>query len=66
MNSYKNSGRSGLPFASAACMGGNRKKTPLKEQSMKYECRITVLETKVFPDLQEKYRANPKSSPSVL
>ena len=30
---------------------------------MNYECRITVLETKVFPDLQEKYLADPKSGP---
>ncbi len=28
---------------------------------MKHECRITVLETKVFSDYQEKYLANPKS-----
>lgn len=28
---------------------------------MNYECRITVLETKVFPELQEKYLADPKS-----
>ncbi len=28
---------------------------------MQHECTITVLETKVFPDLQEKYLANPKS-----
>ena len=27
------------------------------------ECRITVLETKVFPELQEKYLADPKSGP---
>ncbi len=30
---------------------------------MQHECRITVLETKVFPDLQEKYLADPKSGP---
>ena len=24
---------------------------------MQYECKITVLETKVFPELQEKYLA---------
>lgn len=30
---------------------------------MQHECKITVLETKVFPDLQDKYLANPKSSP---
>ena len=30
---------------------------------MKHECKITVLETKVFPDLQEKYLADPKSGP---
>ena len=28
---------------------------------MQYECKITVLDTKVFPALQEKYLANPKS-----
>ena len=28
---------------------------------MNYECIITVLETKVFPELQEKYLADPKS-----
>lgn len=30
---------------------------------MKYQCKITVLETKVFPELQEKYLADPKSRP---
>ena len=30
---------------------------------MQHECRITVLETKVFDDYQEKYLANPKSGP---
>ena len=28
---------------------------------MQYDCKITVLDTKVFPELQEKYLANPKS-----
>ena len=28
---------------------------------MQYECKITVLDTKVFPELQELYLANPKS-----
>lgn len=28
---------------------------------MRHECKITVLETRVFPELQEKYLANPKS-----
>lgn len=28
---------------------------------MNYEFKITVLETKVFPELQEKYLADPKS-----
>lgn len=51
------------PVASVPCIGDNLEKTLLKEQSMKYECKITVLETKVFPDLQEKYLANPKSGP---
>ena len=31
---------------------------------MQHECKITVLETKVFPDLQEKYLADPKSGPA--
>ncbi len=30
---------------------------------MQHECKITVLETKVFADYQEKYLANPKSGP---
>ena len=30
---------------------------------MQHECRITVLETKVFPELQEKYLADSKSEP---
>ena len=30
---------------------------------MQHECKITVLETKVFKDYQEKYLANPKSGP---
>ena len=31
-----------------------------KEASMNYECKITVLETKGFSELQEKYLADPK------
>ena len=31
-----------------------------QEVFMNYECKITVLETKVFPELQEKYLADPK------
>ena len=30
---------------------------------MQHECRITVLETKCFPELQEQYLADPKSGP---
>ena len=30
---------------------------------MRYECKITVLETKCFPDLQKQYLADPKSGP---
>ena len=30
---------------------------------MLHECKITVLETKVFPELQKKYLANPDSGP---
>ena len=30
---------------------------------MLYECRITVLETKCFPELQKQYLADPKSGP---
>ena len=33
---------------------------------MQYECKITVLDTKVFPELQEKYLANPKSGKCPL
>ena len=28
---------------------------------MQHQCKITVLETKVFPELQQKYLANPHS-----
>jgi uncharacterized repeat protein (TIGR04076 family) len=31
--------------------------------AMKHECKITVLETKCFPELQEQYLADPKSGP---
>ena len=30
---------------------------------MQHECKITVLDTKVFPELQEQYLADPKSGP---
>ena len=30
---------------------------------MQHECKITVLETIVFPDYQKKYLANPQSGP---
>ena len=30
---------------------------------MRHECKITVLETKVFPELQQKYLADPNSGP---
>lgn len=30
---------------------------------MKHQCKITVLETKVFTNYQEEYLANPKSGP---
>lgn len=30
---------------------------------MRYGCKVEVLETKCFPDLQEKYLADPKSGP---
>lgn len=29
---------------------------------MQYECKITVLETKMFPELQEKYLADPNAA----
>ena len=30
---------------------------------MQHQCKITVLDCKVFPDLQEQYLANPNSGP---
>lgn len=30
---------------------------------MRHECKITVLETKVFPEYQEAYLADPASGP---
>ena len=32
---------------------------------MQHECRITVLETKVFPEYQEKYLADPKPPQNI-
>ena len=32
---------------------------------MQHECKITVLETKCFTDLQEQYLADPKSGQSA-
>lgn len=43
--------------------GRNRKKQ--EEETMQHECRITVLETKVFEDYQEQYLASPKSGPCL-
>ena len=44
--------------------GFNRQNSGCKGADyMNYECKITVLETKVFPELQEKYLADPKSGP---
>ena len=34
-----------------------------RSRNMKHECKITVLETKCFPELQEQYLADPKSGP---
>lgn len=31
-----------------------------------HKCKVTVLETKVFSDLQEKYLADPQSAPYLL
>ena len=33
---------------------------------MQHKCKVTVLETKVFSDLQEKYRADFQSAPYLL
>lgn len=33
---------------------------------MQHKCKVTVLETKVFSDLQEKYLADPQSAPYLL
>lgn len=30
---------------------------------MQHPCRITVLDTKVFPEYQQRYLADPKSGP---
>ena len=46
-----------IPSAGAMCAKDGR------SDQMRYECKITVLETKVFPELQEKYLADPKSGP---
>lgn len=33
---------------------------------MQHKCKVTVLETKVFSDLQEKYLVDPQSAPYLL
>ncbi len=37
-----------------------------RENKSYTQCKITVLETKVFPELQEQYLADPKSGPSDI
>lgn len=41
----------------------DEKRNTKEGETMQHECRITVLETKVFPEYQEKYLADPKSGP---
>jgi len=41
----------------------NGKQELCGSDNMQHECKITVLETKVFPELQEKYLADPHSGP---
>ena len=52
-----------INFQSCGETESNRRFEVYGGNSMKHECKITVLETKVFPDLQEKYLADPKSGP---
>ena len=41
----------------------DEKRNTKEGETMQHECRITVLDTKVFPEYQEKYLADPKSGP---
>lgn len=36
---------------------------PTGEKTLQYQCKVTVLETKCFPDLQKKFLADPESGP---
>ena len=37
-----------------------------RKMIMQHKCKVTVLETKVFSNLQEKYRADSQSAPYLL
>ena len=56
---YNGSKKISLPLSLVKGLEPNNK----EDESMQHECRITVLETKVFPEYQEKYLADPKSGP---
>ena len=34
-----------------------------EDYAMQHQCRITVLDTKVFPEYQQQYLADPQSGP---
>lgn len=44
-------------------VGTMMENVPTGEKTLQYQCKVTVLETKCFPDLQKKFLADPESGP---
>lgn len=44
-------------------VGTMMENVPTGEKTLQYQCKVTVLETKCFPDLQKKFLADPKAAP---
>ena len=42
-------------------VGTMMENVPTGEKTLQYQCKVTVLETKCFPDLQKKFLADPES-----
>lgn len=65
--------RAGMAAAGLAIAGGplsafadkdeNKTTNQKGEKKMKHKCKITVLRRECYPELQEKYLADPKSGP---
>lgn len=44
-------------------VGTMMENVPTGEKTLQYQCKVTVLETKCFPDLQKKFLADSESGP---